>query len=68
MRRIAKSTRIIRPRAVRELAPPRTPLCDDLCSGCTAGWLPLYRLITPRGRALRGEWCAECVMEREAMA
>ncbi len=55
-----------RARVVRELAPPRTALRDDLCSGCTGGWPPLWRLRTPRGRVLRGEWCNGCVMEREA--
>ncbi len=57
--------KVRRARVVRELAPPAR-FNDGLCSGCTGGWPPLYRLVTPRGRVLRGEWCNGCVMEREA--
>jgi len=56
-----------RRRVLREMAPP-TWCNDGLCDGCTGGWPPLWRLRTTRGRLLRGAWCGECVMGREAMA
>jgi len=61
---IARRSR--RRRVTREIAPPRTRFDDDLCSGCSGGWAPLYRLRTTRGKLLRGEWCGTCIMEKEA--
>lgn len=55
-------------RPTRERAPQRTTIPDDICDGCTLGCGDLWLLRTPRGRALRGRWCDDCIMEKEAMA
>ena len=56
-----------RRRVLREPAPPT--FCNDgMCDGCASAWGSLWRLRTTRGRALKGQWCNGCVMEREAAA
>lgn len=47
---------------------PENHFDDAPCDGCTLGCGSLWRLRTRRGRLLRGAWCGECVMGREAMA